>query len=305
MLNFRKVLTKNRQVVKNFARRFSSAPGGPSGPDLQNVARTANMALLGLGAAGLTYMFWRSRSQAQYQPKPVAADSQTIFAQRDMARPQVTAGMINPVVQNRVQSALAYFGGGIALTGLSISLFRFTALAHANPLLLFIPTIASLVGTMYFNYHTQSVQKHLCWGAFCGFEGLALAPLINMAGMPIVFNALAATGAMMGLLAAYAYNSPTNNFLSWQGGLSMGLCGLIGVSLVNMFWPSPLLTSVALYGGLLLFGGFVLYDTQKLMHNATNRPVWDPINESISIYLDAIIIFQKLLIIFMNNKRKK
>ena len=85
----------------------------------------------------------------------------------------------------------------------------------------------------------------------------------------------------------------------------MGLCGLIGVSFVNLFWPSPIMTSICLYGGLLLFGGFVLYDTQKLVHNATYKSSWDPINESISIYLDAIIIFQKFLIIFMNNKNKK
>jgi growth hormone-inducible transmembrane protein len=301
MFNIRKTLLKKNQLIKTFTRKFST---GPQGPNLQNMARSANLALMGIGAAGLTYMFWRTRSQAQYQPVATPVDQTRAFAQTGYAAPKVTQGMMNPVVQSRVQSALAYFGSGLAMTGASVALFRYTSLAYANPLLLFIPTIAALIGTQMLNYHTQGPLKHAAWGAFCGLEGLALAPLINMAGMPIVFNAMAATGTMMGLLAAYAYNSPTSDFLSWQGGLTMGLCGLIGVSVVNMFWPSPLMTTLSLYGGLLLFGGFVLYDTQKLIHNASHRPAWDPINESISIYLDAIIIFQKFLIIFMGNKKK-
>lgn len=306
MLNLKKVLFKNKQVVRNFTRKFSTG-GGPQGPNLNSMAQSANLALLGLGTAGLTYMFYRSRAQKATYQEPQAAQmqgQQRVAAQGGLAAPRVTQGMMNPIVQQRVQNALAYFGGGLALTGLSISLFRYTSLAYMNPLILFIPTIGALIGTQYLNYHTQSPAKHLAWGLFCGLEGLALAPLINMAGMPIVFNALAATGAMMGLLGAYAYNSPAQNFLNWQGGLTMGLCGLIGVSVVNMFWPSPIMTSLALYGGLLLFGGFVLYDTQKLIHNASHKQVFDPINESIGIYLDAIIIFQKLLIIFMNNKKK-
>lgn len=296
-------------MVKNFARTFSS---NDQGPNLAGMAKTANLTLFGLGASGFAYMLWRSRSQTEYQT-PVTysdevayADEQRYTAEQDYdyARPQVTQGLMNPVVETRVQNSLAYFGGGVSLTGLSIALFRNTALAYVNPLLLFIPTIGALVGTMWLNYHTQGPAKHAAWGAFCGLEGLALAPLINMAGMPIVFNALVATGAMMGCLATYAYNTPTHDFLSWSGALSIGLCGLIGVSVVNMIWPSPILTSLALYGGLMLFGGFVLYDTQKLVHNASHKATWDPINESIGIYLDAIIIFQKFLIIFMNNKKK-
>ena len=66
---------------------------------------------------------------------------------------------------------------------------------------------------------------------------------------------------------------------------------MIGLGLVNMFWPSPLMTSFLLYGGLLLFGGFVLYDTQKILHNAQMKFRFDPMGESIGMYLDAIIIF--------------
>lgn len=77
---------------------------------------------------------------------------------------------------------------------------------------------------------------------------------------------------------------------------------MIGVGLINMFWPSPALTSIWLYGGLLLFSAFVLYDIQKIIHSAKVKPYYDPINESLGIYLDSIIIFERFLMIFMQNK---
>jgi FtsH-binding integral membrane protein len=85
----------------------------------------------------------------------------------------------------------------------------------------------------------------------------------------------------------------------------MGLAGMIGLSLVNIFWPSKALFNIWLYGGLMLFSAFILYDTQKLIHNAKTRAYWDPINESFSLYMDAIILFERFLIIFMQNKNKK
>jgi len=79
----------------------------------------------------------------------------------------------------------------------------------------------------------------------------------------------------------------------------MGFGVIFGLGIVSMFWPSPALFNIYLYGGLLLFGAFMLYDMQKIIYNAKLKPVYDPINESIGIYLDTIIIFQKFLIIFM------
>jgi len=64
------------------------------------------------------------------------------------------------------------------------------------------------------------------------------------------------------------------------------------------------LFNIWLYGGLLLFSAFVLYDVQKLIHNAKTKPFYDPINESLGIYLDSIMLFERFLIIFMNNKKK-
>mmetsp|Transcript_9179 Transcript_9179/g.6939 ORF Transcript_9179/g.6939 Transcript_9179/m.6939 type:complete len:85 (+) Transcript_9179:496-750(+) len=84
----------------------------------------------------------------------------------------------------------------------------------------------------------------------------------------------------------------------------MGCCGMIGIGLLQMFYPSPALFNIWLYGGLVLFSAFVLYDVQKIIHNAKTRPTWDPINESLGIYMDTIILFERFLIIFMGNKKK-
>jgi len=56
-----------------------------------------------------------------------------------------------------------------------------------------------------------------------------------------------------------------------------------------------------LYGGLILFGGFLLYDTQKIIAKAEGIPQhgygiakFDPINSSIGIYVDTMNIFIRI-----------
>ncbi len=85
----------------------------------------------------------------------------------------------------------------------------------------------------------------------------------------------------------------------------MGCGAMLGVGLMMMFRPSNALMNIWLYGGLVLFGAFVLYDVQKIIYNAKSKGYYDPVNESLGIYLDTIMIFQRFLFIFMNNKNRK
>ena len=82
-------------------------------------------------------------------------------------------------------------------------------MAYTNPWILFGASIGFLIGTHMTDFHTQPALKHMMWMGFIGSMGLSLVPLINMAGMPIVYDALFATGFSMAALGAVAYNAPS------------------------------------------------------------------------------------------------
>jgi len=135
--------------------------------------------------------------------------------------------------------------------------------------------------------------------------GVSIMPLCVMAGGALVVDAALATGVSMSMLAGIAYMAPSEQFLMWGGALSMACGGMFAISLLMMFTQSNALFNVWLYGGLLLNGALVLYQTQKIIHHSKTMRVYDPVNESVGIYLEAINIFQRILMILMMNKSNK
>lgn len=152
-----------------------------------------------------------------------------------------------------------------------------------------------MIPMMMVSYHDNFYLKHLFWGGTVGLISLSLCPLINSVSIPVLYEALLGTGAMVGSLSAYAYTNDNGQFLNMRSFLALGLATMIGASIVMMFKPSTFLMNFYLYGGLALFGGYVLYDTQLLMARARNSQNFDPINSSFGLYLDAINIFIRLL----------
>lgn len=200
---------------------------------------------------------------------------------------------------------MGYFTGGLFATGLIVGLLRNSVLAYTNPWLLFFGSLGLLIGTQLTDYYQSPFLKHMLWAGFIGTMALTLVPLITWAGAPVVFDAVVATGVTMGGLGAVAYNAPSEQFLRWGGFLGMGLAGMIGVGIAMMFYPSKNLFNIWLYGGLALFCLFVMFDTQQIIYRAKTSPYFDPINESLSIYLDAIMIFQRFLFIFGNRSQNR
>jgi FtsH-binding integral membrane protein len=213
--------------------------------------------------------------------------------------------VFHPEVQNRLRTTMGYFGGAVAGTGVFMQLFRNSSLAYMNPFIYMALSMGMLIGLHTVDYNTNFVLKNAMFAGWVGLVSTSLVPLIHMYSMPILFDAMLATGVTVGSLGAVAYNAPSQQFLNMGGVLAIGLGGLLGVSILSMFNPmSPALYNIWLYGGLGLFSLFVLYDTQMILNRAKTQQHFDPITNSIGIYLDAINIFIRFAMIFGNAKKK-
>lgn len=183
-----KMVTGSRTLVQQTPKRFFSNPSIRPGPGF------GSMALLGMGTAGLAYLMYKGHSARTAMYKNPAV-------------PQMH--MMNPIVQDRIRKTLMYFGGGLATTGLLVSAFRNSLFAINHPWMLLFGSLGMLLGTCMTDYHTNPVLKHLFWGGFMAMTGLGMVPLIQMASLPIIFDAMFATGVTVGGLGLVAYNAPS------------------------------------------------------------------------------------------------
>jgi FtsH-binding integral membrane protein len=63
--------------------------------------------------------------------------------------------------------------------------------------------------------------------------------------------------------------------------------------------------SMSLYGGLVLFSLYLLYDTQNVIKKAETMEEFDPILESLNIYMDIINIFIRIVTILSLDEEQK
>jgi growth hormone-inducible transmembrane protein len=152
----------------------------------------------------------------------------------------------------------------------------------------------------------NSFQKHAFWGAFQLSQALSLAPMYFFAPAVLGRAALYTVGAV-GALSYISATAKTNQYLYIGGPLLAGLTVVLLGSFAPIVLPATAVRTLAvaemvsMYGGLAIFGGYVLYDTQKIMANA-RMGIRDPAAESISLELDFINIFIRL--VAMQNRRK-
>lgn len=124
------------------------------------------------------------------------------------------------------------------------------------------------------------------------------------------------TVGMMGSLAFVGATAKQEKYLYLGGPLLAGVAIVALSGLAPMVIPATaartLLWSenIWLYGGLAVFGGFTLYDVQKVLHHArlAQNGMFraDAVNESISLELDFINIFIRMTsILAMQQNRRR
>jgi FtsH-binding integral membrane protein len=190
-------------------------------------------------------------------------------------------------------------------TGAFMYALRNSKVVHMNPWILLGCSFATLMGTQMISYEENWALKNMMYAGFVGSISVSLLPLIHVYAMPVIYDALIATGVTVGGLGAVAWNAPSEQFLNWGGPLSLMLGGMCGVSLLSILYPgSKALGNIWLYGGLALFSAFILYDTQQIIYKAKTQRVYDPINGSVGVYLDAINLFVRFVTLFGGSSKK-
>ena len=148
------------------------------------------------------------------------------------------------------------------------------------------------------------MPKYAAWSAFNVSQALVLSPLLFLQPA-LLARAGLYTVAMMGSISFVGATAKQEKYLYLGGPLLAG-CALVAVS---GFAPLVLPATAArtlmwtervwLYGGLAVFGGFTLYDTQKILHHArlAERGLVkkDAVNESIGLTLDFLNIFIRMV----------
>jgi modulator of FtsH protease len=194
----------------------------------------------------------------------------------------VGAGIaVPPVVLAFVTNPILAIGGFLAILGATFAVRALRDVPVIN--------VASLLGYTF-------------------LFGLWLAPTIFLAMLrasmgdtidthPVGDAFLLASAGFSGLTV---YVFTTKKDFSYLGGfLSMGLLVLIGALFLNFFFQSSFLTLAFSVVGVLLFGGYILYDTSRLIHKRESYPA---ICAAQDLFLDFVNLFVFLLRILSSRR---
>jgi len=131
--------------------------------------------------------------------------------------------------------------------------------------------------------------------AITGLLGFSLGPILNQYlalsnGSEIIMTALGGTGVIFLGLSGYALT--TRRDFSFLGGmLFVGLLVILIAALANIFLAIPALSLAISAIVILLFSGFILYDTSRILNGGETNYIM----ATVSLYLSIFNIFIHLL----------
>lgn len=149
--------------------------------------------------------------------------------------------------------------------------------------------------------HVRGLNLVALFG-FTTLTGVMISPLMYVVGMNNPSSILAAgllTVGIFGGLTAYVFISK-RDFSFMRGMLTVGLVVVVLASLLNIFLAMSAFSFAISAAALVLFSGFVLYDTSNIIRR---YPTNEYVAGALSLYLDAFNIFLALINILNSGRR--
>jgi uncharacterized protein len=219
-----------------------------------------------------------------------------------------------------------YMAGGILLTGIVAyltfsaaiveraapgqrGLTAFGQLIYASPLR-WVIMLAPLAFVFFLSFRVYKMSlgaAQITFWLFAAVMGLSLSSIFLVFTGQSITQVFFVTAIAFGGLSLYGYTTK-KDLSGWGSFLIMGVIGIIGAGLINLFLQSgPLQFAISVIG-VLVFAGLTAYDTQQIkdgyyevMHDATAAGK-AAIMGALNLYLDFINMFTSLLQLFGNRE---
>ena len=187
----------------------------------------------------------------------------------------------------------------LSLTLLFSAAIAWIALATNAPYPGIILTLVGIFGLMFLTMKLRNSP----WGilsvfAFTGFIGYTMGPMLNAFihtyanGGELILTALGGTGIIFFALSGYVLVT-RKDFSFMRGFLMVGLIVAVVASIANIFLKMPGLQLVISSALVIVFSGFIMYDTSRIINNGETNYIM----ATISLYLDIVNLFQNLLVL--------
>ncbi len=192
----------------------------------------------------------------------------------------------------------AVFGQVMGLVALTVGCAALGAyigrnLTGATGIALFIGAFACIFGL---NAASRRGHEQLAIGLLFGVGlliGMAVGPILAVYAQSqpsVLWQAAGATGAFVGALGAFGY-ATRRDLSSWARTLFWALLALIAFGIVGIFVAIPHGNIIYAVGGLVIFGGFTIFDFNRLRRTSMASAV--PI--AAGIFLDIFNVFLFML----------
>ena len=202
------------------------------------------------------------------------------------------------ITRDRARELLGQVMGFVAVTvGFSaLGAYFGRDLSGAAGLVLLIGAFACVVGL---NVAAAKGRDQLAIGLLFGLGlllGLAIAPLIAdyaKADPSALWHSAGVTSAFVAACGAYGY-ATRRDLSSWARTLFWALLGLIAFGILAIFVSIPNSQIIYAVAGLGIFGGFTIYDFNRLRRASPD----DAVVIAVTIYLDIFNVFLLALSLF-------
>jgi FtsH-binding integral membrane protein len=198
------------------------------------------------------------------------------------------------------------FGQTMGLVALTVGCAALGAYIGRNlsggaGILFFIGAFACIIGL---NFAARAGREQLAIGLLFGLGltiGLAVAPVLAYyakSNPSALWQAAGATGAFVAALGAFGY-ATRRDLSAWARTLFWALLVLIVFGIVTIFVSIPHANLIYCVLGLVIFGGFTIFDFNRLRRAdmASSVPI------AASIFLDIFNVFLLLLRLFGGGSR--